>query len=135
MKLYVKNTLTGLVPMYPADLDEKKRLKLGEEYEVSIRRPRNVKFHRLFFQLLNVGHQNTQLELPFEAYRKYVVMKAGYFNSYQTPKGVFFEAQSISFSSMDEDTFKGVFDKVLDIIIQDIGVEKEDVMAVLDEYS
>jgi len=62
-------------------------------------------------------------------------MKAGYFNSYQTPKGVFFEAQSISFSSMDEDTFKGVFDKVLDIIIQDIGVEKEDVMAVLDEYS
>ncbi len=134
MKLYVKNTLTGLVPMYPADLDEKKRLRLGEEYEVSIRRPRNVKFHRLFFALLNLGHQNTQMELPFEAYRRWAVMKAGFVKVYNTPKGQLFEPESIAFANMDEDRFKQVYDRVLDVIVDDIGTDREDVMLALNEF-
>ena len=127
MKLFVKNTLSGLVPLYPADLDGKKRLRLGEEYEVSIKRPRNIRFHRLFFALLNIGHQNTSLELPFEAYRKYVIMKAGFYNVYNTGKGQFFEAQSIAFGAMDEDQFKEVYNRVLDVIIEDIGAGKEEI--------
>ncbi len=131
MKIYVKNTLTGLVPMYPADLDEKKRLRLGEEYHVEIKRPRNVGLHRKFFALLNLGHQNTQLDMPFEAYRRYMTMKAGFYNCYSTPKGEFFEAQSISFASMDQRTFEDVFDRVMDKIIEDIGTDKEDIMDAL----
>ena len=127
MKLYVKNTLSGLVPMFPADLEQKQKLKLNEEYEVSVKRPRNIKFHRLFFALLNIGHQNTSLELPFEAYRKYVVMKAGFYNVYNTGKGQFFEAQSISFGAMDEDQFKEVYSRVLDVIIEDISAGKEEI--------
>ncbi len=134
MKLYVKNTLTGLVPMYPADLDEKKRLRLGEEYEVSIRRPRNVKFHRLFFALLNLGHQNTQMDLPFETYRRWAVMKAGFVKIYSTPKGQLFEPESIAFANMDEDRFKQVYDRVLDVIVDDIGTDREDVMLALNEF-
>ena len=127
MKLLVKNTLSGLVPLYPADLDEKKRLRLGEEYQVEIRRPRNILFHRKFFALLNLGHQNTSLEMPFEAYRKYVTMKAGYFNVYHTPRGEFFDAKSIAFSAMDEDQFQEVYSRVLDVIIEDIGAGKEEI--------
>ena len=127
MKFYVKNTLSGLVPLYPADLDGKKRLRLGEEYEVIIKRPRNIRFHKLFFALLNIGHQNTSLELPFEAYRKYVIMKAGFYNVYNTGKGQFFEAQSIAFGAMDEDQFKEVYSRVLDVIIEDIGAGKEEI--------
>ena len=127
MKLYVKNTLSGLVPLYPNDLEEKKRLKLNETYQVEIKRPRNVQFHRLFFALVNLGHENTQLEMPFEAYRKYVTMKAGFFHVYHTPKGEFYDAQSIAFSAMDDDQFSEVYSRVLDVIIEDIGAGKEEI--------
>lgn len=134
MKLYVKNTLSGLIPLYPNDLEEKKKLKLNEEYQVEIRRPRNIGFHRMFFALLNIGHQNTEMELPFETYRRWAIMKAGFVKVYNTPKGQLFEPESIAFSNMDEDRFKQVFDRVLDVIIDDIGTEKDDVMMALENF-
>lgn len=131
MKLFVKNTLSGLVPLYPADLDEKKRLKLGAEYEVEITKPRNSQFHRKFFALVNIGWENSDLDMPFEVYRKYITMKAGYFKTYQTPKGVFYEADSISFASMDQETFEELYSRVLDKIIKDIGATREEIEEVL----
>lgn len=127
MKLFVKNTLSGLVPLYPADLEEKKRLKLGAEYKVEIKHPRNIGFHKKFFALVNIGHQNTSLEMPFETYRRYVIMKAGYFKVYNTGKGSYYEAESISFAKMDQIQFEEVYSRVLDIIIKDLGVSKDEI--------
>jgi len=131
MKLYVRNTLSGLVPLYSSDLEEKRKLKLGEDYEVTIKRPRNIRFHRLFFALLNIGYENTQLDMPFDTYRKYAVMKAGFVRTYTTPRGAYFEPESISFGNMDEDTFREVYDRVLDVIIKDIGATREDIETML----
>ena len=127
MKLYLKNTLQGLTPLYPADHEEKKRLKIGEEYEAEIRRPRNYLFHKKFFALVNVGWNNTQLDMPFETYRRYVTMKAGYFKIYKTPKGELVEPESIGFASMDQSTFEELYSRVLDVIIDDIGVSGDDI--------
>jgi hypothetical protein len=127
MKLMVRNTLSGLVPLYPSDFEEKRKLKLNEDYEVEIKRPRNVLFHRKFFAMLKVGHENTQLEMPFDTYRRYVTMKAGFFKTYYTPKGVLYEAESIAFGNMDETTFEDVYSRVLNVVIKDIGVTAEDV--------
>ena len=127
MKLYLKNTLQGLIPLYPADHEEKKRLKVGEEYEAEIRRPRNYLFHKKFFALVNVGWNNTQLDMPFETYRRYVTMKAGYFKIYKTPKGELVEPESIGFASMDQSTFEELYSRVLDVIIDDIGVSGDDI--------
>ena len=131
MKLYVRNTLSGLVPLYSSDLEEKRKLKLGEDYEVTIKRPRNIRFHKLFFALLNIGYENTQLDMPFDTYRKYAVMKAGFVRTYATPSGAYFEPESIAFSNMDEDTFREVYDRVLDVIIKDIGATREDIETML----
>jgi hypothetical protein len=131
MKLFVKNTISGLVPLYPADLDQKKHLKLGMEYEVNIKHPRNIGFHKKFFALINIGHENTSLDMPFDTYRRYVTMKAGYFKTYTTNKGTYYEAESISFAAMDQATFEEVYSRVLDIIIADIGATKEDIENVL----
>jgi len=127
MKLYARNTLSGLVPLWPSDYDQKRKLKIGEDYEVTIKRPRNIQFHRKFFALINVGHQNTKLEMPVDEYRKYVTIKAGYYNSYVTPKGAFITAQSINFGSMDEDTFSELYDRVIDVIIKDIGATQQQI--------
>jgi hypothetical protein len=127
MKLLCRNTISGLVPLYPSDYDEKRKLKLGQDYEVSITNPRNVGFHRKFFALLNVGHENTSLDMPFETYRKYMTVKAGYFTAYQTPKGVYYDPESISFANMNQDEFEQVYSRVLDKVIEDIGVTKEEI--------
>ena len=127
MKLYVKNTLSGLIPLYDSDYSEKKKLKIGEEYEAEIRRPRNYLFHKKFFALVNVGWNNTQLDMPFETYRRYVTMKAGYFKIYKTPKGELVEPESIGFASMDQSTFEELYSRVLDVIIDDIGVSGDDI--------
>jgi len=125
MRILCRNTIQGLVPLYPSDFDNKRKLKLGEDYQVDITNPRNVGFHRKFFAMLNVGHENTKLDMPFDTYRKYMTVKAGFFTAYQTPKGVYYDPDSISFASMSQDEFEEVYSRVLDKIIEDIGSDKE----------
>lgn len=127
MKLLLRNTISGLVPIYPSDQDEKRKLKLGNDYICEITNPRNVGFHRKFFALLNIGHENTNLDMPFDTYRKYILMKAGYFKAFDTPKGTFYDAESISFANMAQDKFEEVYSRVLDKIIADIGCTSEDI--------
>ena len=113
--------------MYPSDFDEKRKLKLGEDYEADIKVPRNLGFHKKFMALINIGCENSKLNMPFDTYRKYMTIKSGFFNAYQTPKGLYYEAMSLSFSSMDDDQFADVYSKVLDKIIDDIGVTSEEI--------
>ena len=127
MELFCRNTISGLVPLYPADFDVKRKLKLGQDYKVEVTNPRNIGFHRKFFAMINIGHENTSLDMPFETYRKYMIMKAGFFKAYSTPKGSYYEPDSISFSSMSQDEFEDVYSRVLDKIIEDIGTTKEEV--------
>jgi len=127
MEIYLQNTLNGLIPLYGSDYDEKKKLKLGNIYKATIVNPRNYGFHKKFMALVNLGHQNTELEMPFDSFRRYVTTKAGFFNAYSTPKGTYFEAESISFSNMSEDTFQDLYSRVMDVIIKDIGSTTEEV--------
>jgi len=127
MKLFCRNTISGLVPLFPADFDEKRKLKLGQDYEVDVRNPRNVGFHRKFFAMLNIGHENTQLNMPFDAYREIMTIKAGYFNAYETPKGVYYQPKSISFASMSQDEFEEFYSRVMDQVIDDIGITSKEI--------
>ena len=54
MKLLLKNTASGLVPIYDDDFDEKKKLKIGQVYEVSIKLVRNYEFHKKYFALIRI---------------------------------------------------------------------------------
>lgn len=127
MEIYLQNTMNGFIPLYPSDYDEKRKLKIGEVYKANIVNPRNYEFHKKFMALINLGHENTSLEMPFDSYRKYVTLKAGFYKAYQTGKGTYFEPESISFSSMSQDKFEDVFSRVLDVIIKDIGFTNEEV--------
>jgi hypothetical protein len=127
MKIFLRNTLHGLIPLYPNDMDEKRKLKIGHDYECEIKNPRNISFHRRFFALINLGHENTSLDMPFNVYRKYMIVKAGFFTAYQTPKGVYYDPNSISFASMSQDEFEEVYSRVLDKVIEDVGLDRESV--------
>jgi len=134
MVITVRNTINGLVPLYSSDLDEKRKLKIGETYQVEVKRPRNYQFHKKFFALLNIGWENTDVEMPFDTYRRWVTMRAGFYKVYHTPKGELYEPESIAFSNMDDDTFSEVYERVLSIILKDTGAEKPDVEMMLNDF-
>ena len=127
MKIFVQNTLHGLIPLFPSDFDSKRKLKIGETYECEIKNPRNIGFHRRFFALINLAHENCSLDMPIDAFRRYLTIKAGYFDAYDTPKGVFYDAKSISFGSMSQDEFENLYSRVLDKVIELIGSTESDI--------
>jgi len=125
MKLLLRKYGNALVPVDDAMAEEFNKLKSGQDYEIQTRKSRNPKFHRKFFALIKLGHDNTQLDMPLDSYRKYITMKAGFFQKFPTRKGEYIEPISIAFDSMDESEFEEVYNRVLDKIIEDTGADKE----------
>lgn len=126
MKLKLLNTPLGLKPCYDEDFEEKKKLKVGEIYEADIKLVRNIRFHRLFFALINTGYAylperaQTGVFGSVEGFRKSVIIAAGFTNTYWNIREKCFaqEAKSISFASMDETEFRDVYDRCKDVIWQ-----------------
>lgn len=46
MDIYCRVTDIGLIPMYDSDLDEKHRLRIGDNVLCTIKRPRNYEYHK-----------------------------------------------------------------------------------------
>ena len=113
------------MPLYDSDYDEKRKLKIGEDYECDVRQPRNVQFLKKFMALVRLGCDNSPRDMPFKAYRAYVTMKAGFVDVYDTEIGRMALPQSISFANMDETKFEKVYKAVLDVIMKDIDVDEE----------
>ena len=127
MKIYVIHTFNALVPSDATSEEALKTLNKNEVYEVSIKQARNYELLKKFMALVKVGHDNTKLEgMPFDVYRKLMLIRAGYYKMYVTDKGQYIEADSISFSSMSERKFQEVYEKVKQVVATDIGVTNEE---------
>ena len=91
------------------DFEEKKKLKIGEVYEATIKRPRNLSFHRKYFGLINLAweYQNEiaveHFKHSIELFRKTVEMAAGWCEPiYSIARKEWIEVpKSIAFDKMD----------------------------------
>lgn len=127
MKIYLRNTAQGLIPVYPSDYDYKRKLKIGRDYLADIRHPRNYQFHKKFFALVNLCYENYDTEMPFDTFRRWLIMRAGFVKAFATDRGTFYDAESISFSSMDELQFEGVYNRVLNVVIKLLGLSEGEI--------
>lgn len=124
MRLFCKNTAGGLIPMYDSDYEEKRKLKVGKEYQVEIKEARNLKFHRKYFALINCAweYQNEQIRAFFheskEVFRKTVEVQAGWCEKvYNLSLRSWTEVpKSISFGSMSADEFNDLYERVKDVL-------------------
>ena len=128
MKIRCLNTAHGLVPLYDADYEEKKRLKVGEVYECDIKLARNIRFHRKAFSLLNAAwslmderQQNGWRSL--DGFRAYLTVAAGFYEVYYNPRlQQFVELpKSWAFDSMDEAEFSSLYERMKDVIFAVLG--------------
>ncbi len=135
MKFFCQNTKVGLIPLYPSDLDEKKKLKKDKVYACEIKFERNYEFLKKFFALVKFGQMHSKkVEMPLEPYRNYITMKAGFAEIYKTPKGIMPYAKSIAFGSMNAEEFEQVYSSVLDAIIIDTEADEELIKAGLIDF-
>lgn len=113
----------GLRPANEVDADVLAKIKTGALVLADIKQPRNPRFHRKFFALLNLAYeywnpgpvtlpdgQQIEAEKNFDRFRKDVLILAGFRKTVVNIKGeARLEADSISFGSMDETRFHEVY--------------------------
>jgi len=88
-------------------------------------------FHRKYFALLNfafehwedtappVYHKGERVHPNFERFRKDIQIIGGFFDLVVNLKGeIRYESKSISFASMGQVEFEGVFKKTIDILLE-----------------
>lgn len=118
----------GLVPSDASAAEWLQRIGVGKPVNATVRQPRNGKFHRKFFAMLDVAYSNHEwpevetkwgrVRTSRQLFRKYVIVKAGHYEADLTPHGeVRAEPKSISWAQMDEAEFSQLYSDVLDVIL------------------
>lgn len=121
----------GFIPAFESDREAMSRIKQGAIVRCAIVQPRNVKFHRKFFALLNLAFDSWEppdaefrgmpVQKNFDRFRKDVVIAAGWYDVVANLKGeVRAEARSISFAKMDEEEFSRLYNAVANVILQKV---------------
>lgn len=135
MEIWVKNTFRGLVPMYDTDLDNKKKLKIDQEYLVIVKMPRNIKFHRKMFALYNLVFQNQEQYRVLDDLRRDITIEAGFYRKRTNISGeVVKEAESISFANMDDDVFSQLYNRSLDVIVKYFHFDKQSMIDEIEQF-
>ena len=141
MKLLLQNTPVGLVPLYDSDFDEKRKLKPGQVYQADIKVVRNLQFHRKMWAMLNTAwallpEKTQQGFRSFEGFRAYLLVSAGFYETYYSPRlKEFVEIpRSMSFASMDDAEFSDCYERVKDVIWAILSSRVNITQAVFEQY-
>lgn len=137
----------GFLPVPSAnDPDVFNSVHTGETIKVIFTKPRNPKYHRKFFAMLNIGfeafeppdslHKGLPVQKNFERFRKDVIIAAGFYNAVANINGeVRAEAHSISFSNMGEEEFNKVYNACCNVLLQRVlrNYTRDDLDRVVEE--
>lgn len=130
MKLLLTCTPRGLVPVYDEDWNNKKKLKVGQDYTAEIKLARNTKFLRKYMAFLRVSFsclpqavQDKYFGGKWENWRNELELMVGSYDvvfSFET-KQMEHRHRSISFGSMSEEEFQDLYEKVVNFAWTVIG--------------
>ena len=145
MEIHLVRTSLGLRPYSDEDYDELRKIKVGSVVKARIVLPRNIRFHRKFFALINAAwdslteQQRVNLRSK-ETFREQLLIVSGYSEPLFDINGQKFleRAKSISFAKMDEPAFNEVYNRVLDTVLTLLvsnGVSEDTFNNILKNYS
>ena len=133
--LLVKQFDNSFKVAYDSDYEKLKKIKPNEFVECEIKKKRNIMFHRKFFALINMVYQNQERYTNTEDLRNDITIEAGFFTLRENIRGdVIKQADSISFSSMDEYKFADFYNKCLDVIVKYFTFDKQSMIDEIEQY-
>jgi len=138
------NMQNRISPLYPSDHDILAKVKKDTVLKFSIVQQRSYQFHKKMFALFNIGFDNQEMTcidsdgvevaINFDHYRKYVIMKAGFYDIVQSKKGAIYFPKSISYSNMSNNEFEVLFNRVLDVIADLLQSKPFDIRNQIDDF-
>lgn len=136
MKLFLRVMPGASKHLIGADEESQKYLNRrhpGDVLTVNVRIARNYENHKRFFDFINTTFSMQEHFEEPEAYRKWLIMKAGYFDTLVEPDGaVRLIPRSISFENMDEDEFEKLFSTAIDVFLKTFThISHDDLMQVI----
>ncbi len=145
MEIHLVRTSLGLQAYSDEDYEELKKIKVGSVVKAKIVQPRNVKFHRKFFSMINAAWDCLTEVQRFnlrskDTFREQLLITSGFSEPLYDINGQKFleRAKSISFAKMDEPAFDKVYSKCLDTILTILianGVSEDEFNNILKNYS
>lgn len=109
-ELLLVKALGVLKPLDEQSTEYVRKLAQGELVNARITKPRNPKFHRKFFAMLNLGFDNQDVYWNRDHFRRAILIEAGHFEDLRLLDGtVIREAKSLRFDRMDELEFGQVY--------------------------
>jgi len=129
MKILMSKVGGNLVPVDDEAREALRPIAKGEEVMVDVTRPRNLRFHKKFFSMMNFAFDHWQPDLPWahgadldslknrDRFRSDIMIMAGYSDTVVDIHGNCSPvAKSISFAKMNEAEFERVYRAVLSVI-------------------
>ena len=123
----------GLAPESEAEAEKLRRIKNGASVRVKVAQEINPKFRRKWWALAQYAfeiwsdtmpeqqYRGQEVQPNFERFRKDLTILAGHFHPIWNIKGEMrVEADSLSFGSMDEETFERLYSATINAILTKI---------------
>lgn len=121
-RLLLKKTLSGFAPADDMSVETAKRFKVGDTYRGEIVKPRSRKTLGRYWVLCEMIMNNSEMFRSKEQVSDYLKIRTGHSTSIVAQKTgeIFHVANSIDFDSMDEAEFAELWQRVCDVVVEDI---------------
>jgi len=120
---------------FNSDYETAKKIPLNEPIEFEFTKKRNYNFHKKFFALLNLVYENQEQYNNIEHLRKDLIVSAGFYDLRYNIEGVELqEPKSISFANMDQNEFQDLYSKIIDVVVNWLGIEKQDILENINQF-
>lgn len=145
MKLCLKKTDEHtLAPVDEKGLEWINKISKKDTLIADIVKPRNAKFFRKFFVLVEVAYDawmpDETIDLPakkdIDVFREELTIAAGHYEAvYLMDGGVKLKAKSISWAKMEQDEFERLYSSVINVVLQGVlsSYTKDDIDRVVEE--
>jgi hypothetical protein len=132
-RIYLRRVQQGFIPDTAEDWEKAKRYKLGAVVKAEVTNPRNLKFFRKFFALIQVGfemweevcprlqYKGEEVKPSIDRFRRDVTILAGHHHPVVNLKGELrMEADSIAFGNMSEEEFEKLYNATLSVLVHKV---------------
>lgn len=131
----VKQLNNTLKVAHNSEYDKIRKLKVGEAYQCEIKHPRNLEFHRKFFALITMLFENQDIYTDPERLRKDLIIEAGFYNEWTDFNGIVRkEAKSISFARMEEEEFRELYYRIMNVIVHYFHFNKQEIIDNVEQF-
>lgn len=124
---YFRRTLSGLVPAGKDEEERLRKIKVGAVVQCEITQPRNIRFHRRFFGMLNVVYLACDQWSDIRELLIDLKFRVGLVDQHRVIDhrtgeilAVITVPRSISFAAMDDEAFREFFDRCVRVICEDM---------------